>query len=86
MLILLISTNKINVTNVFSEYKESDDEMRKCENCDPFENYDALVILTRQGCVMTSKDARLTFKEDRELHKLNKIIAERTEKGDRGNE
>ena len=60
--------------------------MRKCENCDPFENYDALVILTRQGCVMTSKDARLTFKEDRELHKLNKIIAERTEKGDRGNE
>lgn len=59
---------------------EGEAEIMKCENCDPFENYDALVILTRQGCVMTSKDARLTFKEDRELHKLNKIIAERTEK------
>ena len=31
--------NNMNEMNVFSEYKESDDEMRKCENCDPFENY-----------------------------------------------
>lgn len=23
--------------------------MKKCKDCDPFENYDALVILTRQG-------------------------------------
>lgn len=52
--------------------------MKKCENCDPFENYDALVILTRQGCVMISNDAKLTFDEDMQLYKLNKIIADRT--------
>lgn len=60
--------------------------MRKCENCDPFENYDALVILTRQGCVMTSKDARLTFDEDAQLYKLNKIIAERTKRANEAEE
>ena len=54
--------------------------MKKCEICDPFENYDALVILTRQGVVMTSTDAKLTFAEDDELYRLNKIIAERTER------
>lgn len=54
--------------------------MKKCEICDPFENYDALVILTRQGVVMTSTDAKLTFAEDAELYRLNKIIAERTKK------
>lgn len=54
--------------------------MEICEICDPFEKYDALVILTRQGCVMTSNDAKLTFVEDAELYKLNKIIAERTER------
>lgn len=53
--------------------------MKKCENCNPFENYDALVILTRQGCVMTSDDAQLTFDEDAQLYKLNKSIADRTE-------
>lgn len=53
--------------------------MKKCKECDPFENYDALVILTRQGCVMTSTDVKLTFKEDVELHRLNKAIAARTE-------
>ena len=54
--------------------------MKKCETCDPFENYDALVILTRQGVVMTSTDAKLTFAEDDELYRLNKSIAERTER------
>lgn len=54
--------------------------MKKCENCNPFENYDALVILTRQGCVMTSDDAQLTFDEDAQLYKLNKSIADRTRK------
>lgn len=54
--------------------------MKKCENCDPFENYDALVILTRQGCVMTSNDAQLTFDEDARLCKLNKSIADRTKR------
>ena len=54
--------------------------MKKCENCNPFENYDALVILTRQGCVMTSDDAQLTFDEDAHLYKLNKSIADRTRK------
>lgn len=68
--------NNMNEMNVFLEYKE--DEMRKCENCDPFEHYDALVILTRQGCVMTSNDAQLTFVEDAQLYKLNKVIADRT--------
>ena len=29
---------------------------------------------------MTSKDARLTFDEDAQLYKLNKIIAERTKR------
>ncbi|HJB95945.1 MAG TPA: hypothetical protein H9765_10080 [Candidatus Mediterraneibacter intestinigallinarum] len=58
----------------------------KCENCDPFENYDALVILTRQGCVMTSKDVRLTFDEDAQLYKLNKIIADRTKRANDENE
>lgn len=52
--------------------------MKKCKNCNPFKNYDALVILTRQGCVMTSNDAQLTFAEDAQLYKLNKIIADRT--------
>lgn len=47
---------------------------------DPFEDYDALVILTRQGLVMTSNDAQLTVEEDRTLCRLNKIIAERTER------
>lgn len=54
--------------------------MEICEICDPFEKYDALVILTRQGVVMTSTDAKLTFAEDGELYRLNKIIAERTER------
>ena len=54
--------------------------MKKCKDCDPFENYDALVILTRQGVVMTSNDAQLTIDEDAQLYKLNKIIAERTER------
>lgn len=54
--------------------------MEICEICDPFEKYDALVILTRQGVVMTSTDAKLTFAEDDELYRLNKIIAERTER------
>lgn len=54
--------------------------MKKCENCDPFENYDALVILTRQGVVMTSNDAQLTVDEDAQLYKLNKIIADRTKR------
>lgn len=54
--------------------------MKKCKDCDPFENYDALVILTRQGLVMTSNDAQLTIDEDAQLYKLNKIIAERTER------
>lgn len=54
--------------------------MKNCENCDPFENYDALVILTRQGCVMTAKDTQLTFGEDAQLYKLNKIIADRTKR------
>lgn len=54
--------------------------MKKCKDCDPFENYDALVILTRQGGVMTSNDAQLTIDEDAQLYKLNKIIAERTER------
>lgn len=54
--------------------------MEICEICDPFENYDALVILTRQGVVMTSNDAKLTFAEDAKLYRLNKIIAERTER------
>ncbi|MBS4982487.1 MAG: hypothetical protein KHZ72_14455 [Lachnospiraceae bacterium] len=52
--------------------------MSKYKNCDPFEYYDALVILTRQGVVMTSNDAQLTFKEDAKLYELNKIIADRT--------
>lgn len=52
--------------------------MSKCKNCDPFECYDALVILTRQGVVMTSNDAQLTLKEDAKLYELNKIIADRT--------
>ena len=60
--------------------------MRKCKNCDPFENYDALVILTRQGCVMTSKEARITLDEDVQLYKLNKIIADRTKKVNEANE
>ena len=54
--------------------------MEICEICNPFEKYDALVILTRQGVVMTSNDAQLTFAEDDELYRLNKIIAERTER------
>lgn len=60
--------------------------MRKCKNCDPFENYDALVILTRQGGVMTSKEARLTLDEDVQLYKLNKIIANRTKRVNEANE
>lgn len=52
--------------------------MSKCKNCDSFECYDALVILTRQGVVMTSNDAQLTLKEDAKLYELNKIIADRT--------
>ena len=60
--------------------------MRKCKNCDPFENYDALVILTRQGCVMTSKEARITLDEDVQLYKLNKIIANRTKRVNEANE
>ena len=52
--------------------------MSKCKNCDLFECYDALVILTRQGVVMTSNDAQLTLKEDAKLYELNKIIADRT--------
>ena len=58
----------------------------KCKNCDPFENYDALVILTRQGCVMTSNDAQLTFAEDAQLYKLNKVIADRTRRANEENE
>ena len=54
--------------------------MEICEICNPFEKYDALVILTRQGVVMTSNDAQLTFAEDDELYRLNIIIAERTRK------
>lgn len=63
-----------------STIKKGRGEMKKCKNCDPFENYDALVILTRQGCVMTSNDAQLTFDEDAQLYKLNKIIADRTKR------
>ena len=54
--------------------------MEICEICNPFEKYDALVILTRQGVVMTSNDAQLTFAEDDELYRLNKIIAVRSRK------
>lgn len=46
----------------------------------PFEEYDALVILTRQGLVMTSNDVQLTIEEDRELQRLNKVIVDRTER------
>lgn len=60
--------------------------MRKCKNYDPFENYDALVILTRQGCVMTSKETLLTPDEDVQLYKLNKIIADRTKRVNEANE
>lgn len=52
----------------------------KCKDCDPFKHYDALVILTRQGNVMTSNDAQLTINEDAELYKIGKIIAARAEK------
>ena len=64
----------------FPTWKRGETQMKKCKDCDPFENYDALVILTRQGLVMTSNDAQLTIDEDAQLYKLNKIIAERTER------
>ena len=54
--------------------------MSKCKDCDPFKNYDALIILTRQGTVMTSNDAKLTFDEDAELYKLGRVIATRTKR------
>ena len=54
--------------------------MSKCKDCDPFKNYDALIILTRQGTVMTSNDAKLTFDEDAELYKLGRVIATRKKK------
>ena len=54
--------------------------MSKCKDCDPFKNYDALIILTRQGTVMTSNDAKLTYDEDAELYKLGRVIATRTKR------
>lgn len=44
---------------------------------DYFEYCDAFVILTRQGVVLTSDDARLTLEEDQYLYELNKRLKER---------
>lgn len=54
--------------------------MSRYKDCDPFECYDALVILTRQGIVMTSSDAQLTVDEDAKLCQIGRAIASRTGK------
>lgn len=44
---------------------------------DYFEYCDAFIILTRQGVVLTSDDARLTPEEDDYLYVLTKHLTER---------
>lgn len=46
---------------------------------DYFQYCDAFIILTRQGVVLTSDDARLTFDEDNYLSELNHRLMERRE-------
>lgn len=46
---------------------------------DYFQYCDAFIILTRQGVVLTSNDARLTFDEDNYLSELNHRLMERKE-------
>ncbi len=47
-----------------------------CAECDAF------IVLTKQGLVLTSDDAKLTFAEDNALYALNKKLIERKEKGE----
>lgn len=43
---------------------------------------DAFIVLTKQGVVLASDDAKLTFSEDNALYALNKKLIERKEKGE----
>lgn len=42
---------------------------------------DAFIILTKQGAVLASEDARLTQEEERYLYELNQMLRKRKENG-----